>query len=111
NASFFERGQDMIPLLNQADVNTDTTSDWIKMRDYDRLLVVIAKYGSEQADTLDFAFQQATSNGGTPKALNVSRYATKAGTLTSATVWTAGTLATPIDKLAIGSSVPTGASR
>ncbi len=111
NMSFFEMGQDIIPLLNQADVNSDTTSDWIKMRDYTRALVVIAKYGSEQIDTVDFAFQQATSNGGTGKALNVSRYWTKAGTLTSATVWTAGVLATPIDKLAVGSSVPTGSTR
>jgi hypothetical protein len=108
NASFFERGMDIIPLINQGDANTDITSDWIKMRDYNRLLVVIAKYGSEDVDTLGFQFLQATSNGGTGKGINVSRYWTKQGTLTSQTVWTAGTLTTPDDIVGIGSAAPTG---
>lgn len=111
NKSFLESGSDVINLLAEADVNTDKTSDWIKIRDYSRMSVLISKFGSEQIDTVDFAFQQATSNGGTGKALNVSRYWTKAGTLTAATLWTAGVLATPIDKLAVGSSVPTGSTR
>lgn len=108
NASFFERGMDVIPLINQEDVNTDVTSDWIKMRDYGRVLVLIAKYGSEDVDTLGVQFLQATSNGGSSKGLSVSRYWYKSGTLTSQTVWTQGTLSTPDDIIGIGSAAPTG---
>lgn len=108
NRDFFERGQDIIPLINQQDVNSDVTSDWIKLRDYERLAVLIAKYGSEDVDTLGFQFLQAQSNAGSSKGLNVSRYAYKQGTLTSQTVWTKGTLTTPDDIIGIGSAAPTG---
>jgi hypothetical protein len=113
NASFLESGCDIIPLGQQLDANTtDWQGDWIRMRDYNRATVLIAKYGSEQVDTLALQFLQAKDSAGTgAKALNVSRYWTKAGTLTAATLWTAGVLATPIDKLAFGSSAPTGATR
>ena len=112
NKSFFERGCDVIPLINQGDANSDVTGDWVKLRDYTRVLVYMAKFGSEDVDDMALEFLQATDASGTSsKALNVSRYWTKTGTLTSATVWTAGTLTTPIDKLAFGSSVPTGATR
>src|SRR6185295_19098183 len=91
NQSFLEGGCDIIPLVNQGDVNTTLVGDWIKLRDYTRCTVLMAKYGSEQTDTLSIGFVQATSSAGAnSKALNVSRYWTKVGTLTAATVWTAG---------------------
>lgn len=113
NASFFEQGFDIIPVSNQGDVNTTLTGDWIRFTNYNRALILMAKYGSEQVDTLSLNFLQGQDAAGTgSKALNASRYWTKTGTLTAATVWTAGVLATPIDKLAFGAdTIPTGSTR
>lgn len=110
NASFFERGMDIIPLLNQADADTDVDGDWVKLRDYDRAMILIAKYGTEDVDTLGFQIVQATDASGT-SAKGVSAlypYWYKQGTLTSQTVWTAGRLTTADDILGIGSAAPTG---
>lgn len=109
NASFFGRGMDFINLIHETDANTDFTTDWIKLTHYDRVLVVVKKLGSEDVDTLGFQFMQATTAaGGSSKALNVSRYWTKQGTMTSQTVWTQGVLSTPDDIVGIGSAAPTG---
>lgn len=111
NASFFEAGNDIIPVLNQVDADTDVDGDWIKMAHYDRVLFVIAKYGTEDVDTLGFQFVQATDASGTSaKGVNVSRYWYKQGTLTSQTTWTQGVLSTPDDIVGVGSSAPTGGS-
>ncbi len=108
NASFLESGCDIIPLINQGDANTDITSDWIKMRDYSRMLVLFAKYGSEQVDTLGIQFVQGTdATGAGSKALTVSRYWTKVGTMTSQGTWTAGVLTTPDDVVGFGSGATT----
>lgn len=110
NKSFFERGMDIIPLLNQVDADTDVTGDWVKMRDYSRALILVAKYGSEDVDTLGFEVVQATDASGTGiKAVTaLYPYWTKQGTLTSQTVWTGGRLTTADNILGIGSAAPTG---
>ncbi len=112
NGSFLESGCDIIPLCQQLDANsTDLQGDWVKMRDYTRATIVLAKYGSEQVDTLALQLLQGnTVTGGGAKALNGSRCWYKAGTLTAATVWTALTVV-PNNILAFGSSVPTGGVR
>lgn len=110
NGGFFESGMDIIPLINQGDGNTDVTGDWVKMRDYTRATLLIAKYGTEDVDTLGFQVLQATDSSGT-SAKGVSAkyvYYYKQGTLTSATVWTRGQLSTADDILGIGSAAPTG---
>ena len=110
NAGFFESGNDIIPLLNQVDADTDVTGDWVKLTNYERCLLLIAKYGTEDVDTLGFQIYQATSAaGGSAKACSgLFRYWYKQGTLTSQTVWTAGQLTTADDILGIGSAAPTG---
>lgn len=112
NQSFLESGCDIVPVINQGDANADLTGDWIKLRDYSRVTVLLAKYGSEQVDTLGLQFLQATdATGAGSKVLNAGlRYWTKAGTLTAATVWTAGSV-TEGDGLGFGSSLPTGFTR
>lgn len=110
NKTFFERGMDIIPLINQGDGNSDVTGDWVKMRDYDRAMILVAKYGSEDVDTLGIQVLQAKDASGTD-AKGVSAlfpYHYKQGTLTSATVWTAGRLTTADDILGVGSAAPTG---
>lgn len=115
NASFFERGMDIIPVVNQSDVDTDVTGDWIKLRDYRRVGVLMAKYGTEDVDDQGMQLLQATSAaGGSSKALSLpqnSLVMTKTGTLTSATVWTRTQTTAAIDGMAFGSSVPTGFTR
>src|SRR5690349_8306693 len=111
NASFFEQGMDIINVINQGDADTDITGDWINLSKYSRVLWLISKFGSEDVDTLGFQIVQATSNGGTAKGVSgLYRYWYKQGTLTSATVWTAGTLTSADDILGIGSAAPTGGS-
>ena len=116
NQSFFERGCDIIPLVNQADANTDITGDWVKLRDYTRVGVLLSKFGSEDVDDLGLQLLQATDATGTgSKALNFpanGRILYKTGTLTSQTVWVAVTPSTStIDGIAFGSSVPSGFTR
>ena len=111
NKSFFEAGFDIIPLVNQADANSDVTGDWIKLTNYSRALVVLAKYGTEDVDDLGLQFLQAQTDGGSSKALTASRYWYKTGVLTSQATWTAGVHTTPADGLAFGSAVPTGFTR
>lgn len=115
NCSFFESGHDIIPLCNQADADTDITGDWIKLRDYHRVGVLLAKYGTEDVDDLGLQLLQATDASGTSsKALSLpanSLVMTKTGTLTSQTVWTRTQTTAAIDGMAFGSSVPTGFTR
>ena len=110
NCDFFEAGNDIIPLINEADANTDITGDWVKMTNYDRAVLLIAKYGTEDVDTLGFQVYQATSAaGGSAKKVDaLFPYRYKQGTLTSQTVWTAGQLTTADDILGVGSAAPTG---
>ena len=110
NGSFFGNGGDIIPVLNQVDADTDVTGDWINMSKYERVLFVVAKYGTEDVDTLGFEVVQATAAAGTGvKAVTaLFPYWYKQGTLTSQTVWTAGRLTTADNILGIGSSAPTG---
>lgn len=110
NMNFFESGCDIIPLINQGDANTDVTGDWVRMTHYDRATILIAKYGTEDVDTLGFQIVQATdaSAGGVKEVTALFPYWYKQGTLTSATVWTAGRLTTADDILGVGSAAPTG---
>ena len=109
NAAFLEYG-DVIPLLNQADANTDVTGDYVKLTNYGRCTILIAKYGTEDVDTLGFEIVQATAAAGTGvKAVTaLFPYWYKQGTLTSATVWTGGRLTTADNILGVGSAAPTG---
>ena len=109
NASFFEAGMDYINLVHETDANTDFDTDWVKLVNYTRALIIVKKLGTEDVDTLGFQFLQGTSAaGGSAKALSVSRYWTKQGAMTSQTVWTQGVLTTADDIVGIGSSAPTG---
>lgn len=110
NCNFFESGCDIIPLLNQSDANTDVTGDWVSLKNYSRCLLLIAKYGTEDVDTLGFQVYQATTNTGT-SAKGVSAlfpYWYKQGTLTSQATWTSGRLTTADDILGVGSAAPSG---
>lgn len=115
NRNFFERGQDIIPLINQGDIDTDITGDWVKVRDYNRVGFLMAKYGTEDVDDQGMQLLQATDASGTSsKALSVPIGASlyyKTGTLTSQTVWTKVSVTAAIDGMAFGSSVPTGFTR
>lgn len=116
NRSFFEAGCDIIPLFNQSDANgADITGDWVKLRDYDRIGILLAKYGSEDVDDISLQFLQATAAAGTSsKALSLPANRPiwyKTGTLTSQTVWTKTSLAAAADGLAVGASVPSGHTR
>ena len=115
NLGLFERGCDIIPLANQADANTDITGDWVKLTNYNRIGILLAKYGSEDVDDLGLQFLQGTdATGAGSKALSLPANRPiwyKTGTLTSQNVWTATSLAAAADGLAFGSSVPTGFTR
>jgi hypothetical protein len=64
----------------------------VKLRDYSRVGILVAKYGSEDVDDSGLQFLQATTPRRTSsKALNCRRTGpsgTRQGTLTSQTVWT-----------------------
>lgn len=115
NRNFFERGQDIIWLANQADANTDVTGDWIKLTHYARVGFLLSKLGTEDVDDLGLQLLQATDIAGTgSKALSLpigSPCYYKTGTLTSQTVWTKVAVTAAIDGAAFGSSVPTGFTR
>lgn len=116
NAGLFERGIDWINLFHEQDTNTDVTADYIKLRDYTRVAVLLVKGGSEDVDDQALYFKQATSAAGAgEKTLNFpanGRIWYKTGTITSQTVWTAVTPSTStIDGIAFGSSVPSGGTR
>ena len=116
NRSFFESGFDIIPLINQGDGNgAALTGDWIKLTNYNRVGILLAKYGSEDVDDGSLQFLQATDASGTSsKALSLPANRAihyKTGTLTSQTVWTKTSLSSDADGLAFGSSVPSGHTR
>lgn len=116
NRSFFERGQDVIPLFLQSDANTDITGDWVKARDYTRIGILLVKGGSEDVDDLGLQLLQGTdASGSGSKALSIpagSLIAYKTGTLTSQNTWTQVTPpSSAIDGAAFGSSVPSGFTR
>lgn len=107
---FFDAGFDVIPLINQGDADTDITGDYVSMRNYDTCTILVAKYGSEDVDTIGVQILQATDVSGTSeKAVSAKfPYRFKQGTLTSQTVWTAGQLTTADDILGVGSAAPSG---
>ena len=115
NCSFFERGQDIIPLVNESDINTDVTGDWVKLRDYTRVGVLMAKYGTEDVINQGMQLLQGTTATGTSsKALSLpqnSLVMTKTGTLTGVEVWTQTRTTAAIDGMAFGATVPTGFTR
>ena len=116
NKNFFERGHDIITLFWEQDGNTDITGDWVKLRDYTRVGVLLVKAGTEDVDDLSLQFLQATDASGTSsKALSLpagGEVYYKTGTITSQTVWTRATPSTSaIDGIAFGSAVPTGSTR
>jgi len=116
NRSFFEAGYDIVNLFHESDGNTDITGDWVKLRDYDRVGLLFVKGGAEDVDDLSFQLLQAkTAAGGNSKALNGfygARGWYKKGTWTSQNTWTAITeITTADDQVAVGSAVPSGATR
>lgn len=116
NSCLFERGSDIIPLINAVDINgTTTTGDWLKLRDYTRVGMLLLKFGSEDVDDTGLQFLQATDAAGTSsKALSLPANRPiwyKTGTLTSQTTWTKTSITSDVDGLAFGSSVPSGFTR
>lgn len=108
NRTLFEQGIDIHPLFFQQDGDTDITGDWIKFRDYSKASILLHKAGTEDVDTGTISFLQATDNAATgAKALNCRRVWYKQGTMTAATVWTAGTLTTPDNAISFGSAAGT----
>lgn len=110
NQSFFQLGQDIIPLINQGDADTDITGDWVNMGRYERCTILIAKYGTEDVDTIGVQILQATDNAaaGVKGVSAKFPYRYKQGTLADQTVWTYGQLSTADDILGVGSAAPTG---
>ena len=115
NCTIFERGMDAIPLVNQSDIDTDVTGDWVKLTHHDRVGILMAKYGTEDVDDQGIQFLQATTAaGGSSKALSLPAnrpFFYKTGTLTSQTVWTQSSGTAAIDGLAFGATVPSGFTR
>lgn len=112
--SFFEKGNDLHPLVWQADANSDVTMDYVSLKNYDRCLLVFTKLGSEDVDDLGIEIKQATDTAGTGvKALAVSKCWYKTGTMTSQGTWTEVNVGsgTADDFISFGASVPTGATR
>lgn len=113
NQTLFESGYDIHPLFFQQDGDTDITGDWISLRDYERVYVLLIKGGSEDVDTGSVAFLQATDNAASgAKALACRRCWYKTGTMTGQGTWTPVTVGsgTPDDSLAFGSSATTGST-
>lgn len=108
-ASLFDNC-DIIPLINQGDADTDITGDWVSMRNYDWCTILIAKYGSEDVDTIGVQIVQATDNAAADvKGVSAKfPYRYKQGTLTAQSVWTYGVLTTADDILGVGSAAPSG---
>jgi hypothetical protein len=116
NRSLFEAGCDVIPLINGSDINgTTVTGDWIKLTNYNRVGILLCKFGSEDVDDTGLQFLQATdAAGSSSKALSLPANRAihyKTGTLTAQTVWTKTSLSADADGLAFGSSVPSGFTR
>lgn len=116
NCGFFESGCDIIPLINQGDGNAAAlTGDWVKLANYARVGILLAKYGSEDVDDSSLQFLQGTTAaGGGSKALSLPANRPiwyKTGTLTSQTVWTKTSVTAAVDGIAFGSSVPSGSTR
>lgn len=112
--SFFGKGNDLHPLVWQADANSDVTMDYVSLKNYDRCLLVFTKLGSEDVDDLGVEIKQATDTNGTGlKALAVSRVWYKTGTMTSQGTWTEVSVGsgTADDFISFGAAVPTGATR
>lgn len=112
--TFFEKGNDLHPLVWQADANSDVTMDYVSLKNYDRCLLVFTKLGSEDVDDLGIEIKQATDTTGTGlKALAVSKCWYKTGTMTAQGTWTEVNVGSGVadDFLAFGAVVPTGATR
>lgn len=116
NEYLLEGGADLIPLINNADINgAATTGDWLKLRDYTRVGIYVAKFGSEDLDDTSIQFLQGTdATGAGSKALSLPANRPiyyKTGTLTAQTVWTKTSVTSDVDGIAVGASVPSGSTR
>jgi hypothetical protein len=112
--SLFEKGLDIHPLAWQSDANSDVAMDWVSLKNYDRVYLLLVKGGSEDVDDLGLEVKQATDTAGTgSKALAVSRCWYKTGTMTAQGTWTEVKVGsgTADDFISFGSSVPSGATR
>jgi hypothetical protein len=94
---------------------TTVTGDWIKLTNYSRVGILLAKFGSEDVDDSALQFLQATdATGASSKALSLPANRAihyKTGTLTSQTVWTKTSLSADTDGLGFGASLPGSAGR
>jgi hypothetical protein len=112
--SLFEKGLDIHPLVWQTDADSDVSMDWVSLKNYDRVYLLLVKGGSEDVDDLGIEVKQATDTAGTgSKALAVSRCWYKKGTMTAQGTWTEVNVGsgTADDFISFGSAVPTGATR
>jgi hypothetical protein len=103
NRSFFEQGWDLVPDLNNVDIDADTTPDYVDISGYDRAYWCMIKAAGTAGGDIAFAPLQATAAAGTSsKALTFTRWWHKIGTLTSKGTWTLVTEATATSDLDTG---------
>jgi hypothetical protein len=80
--NIFEHGN-VISVLYPSDIQTKITADWIDMSNYHAVDFIFFKGTTTAGDDPDLLVTQATTDGGTPKALAISEYYLKSGTLLS----------------------------
>ena len=81
--NIFERGN-VVSILYPSDLQTAVADDWIDMSDYHAIDIIFFKGAGTAGDDPTLKLTQATSNAGAgEKALNVSTYYKKSGTLLS----------------------------
>lgn len=89
NRSFFEDGDVVAGFVPVNMATADNNSDYVCLRDIDRLLIVLFKGAGTAGDDPILALQQATSAaGGSAKDLTFTELRYKCGTLASITDWT-----------------------
>lgn len=85
----FLAGHDIVSGVVPLDLQTARTGDYVSLKNWGHLTVVVFKAAGTDNDDPTFTFNQATAVAGTgAKGLNVTEYMEKEGTLTSVTGWT-----------------------
>ena len=81
--NLFESGN-VVSILYPSDLQTAVADDWIDLSDYHAMEIIVFKGAGTGGDDPDIWITQATSNAGAgEKALNVTEYYKKEGTLLS----------------------------
>jgi hypothetical protein len=84
NQNFLIEEIDVVVGCTESDFHTTINTTWISLKNYAGCLLVLTKPAGSAGDDLVLALQQATDTLGTgAKALNISRFYAKSGTLSS----------------------------